>query len=140
VLERLTVHGTVARFPEEVARRRASGKFYHRPPGGESWADVALRVRSALADIERVVGVERLLVMCHDAVVVLFRYACESLTETEALRIARDDPCRNASMTVLSRDDTDQPWRLTVYNDVTHLERAGVDVTDHPGLPDDPES
>src|SRR3954463_6767474 len=48
VLDLLTTRGVEARFPEEAVRRRWLGKFYHRPPGGESWADVVLRVRSFL--------------------------------------------------------------------------------------------
>ena len=36
-------------YPDEAKRRDLLGKFYYRPPGGESWADVALRIRSVLA-------------------------------------------------------------------------------------------
>ena len=46
VLDLLTTRGVESRFPLEAERRRWLGKFYHRPPGGESWADVALRLRS----------------------------------------------------------------------------------------------
>ena len=45
--------GVQIRFPLEAERRRWLGKFYHRPPGGESWADVALRLRVFLADLGR---------------------------------------------------------------------------------------
>ena len=53
VLDRLTRRGVEARHPEEAELRRRLGKFYHRPAGGESWADIALRVRTALADLDR---------------------------------------------------------------------------------------
>ena len=45
----LTGAGIRAEFPQEADRRRYLGKFYYRPPSGESWCDVALRVRSLLA-------------------------------------------------------------------------------------------
>jgi broad specificity phosphatase PhoE len=149
ILDRLTKRGIAARYPDELQRRHWLGKFYHRPPGGESWADVALRVRSFLAEIDRPYAVPggaafdgaggdswRLLVMCHDAVIMLFRYVCEGLTEADVLRIARENPVRNLSVTHLVRESEAAPWRALVYNDVSHLEQAGAPVTHHPGEPD----
>ena len=49
--DRLTGSGIKEAFPEEAERRGAMGKLYYRPPGGESWTDVALRIRSVLSDI-----------------------------------------------------------------------------------------
>jgi broad specificity phosphatase PhoE len=164
ILDRLTKRGIAARYPDELQRRHWLGKFYHRPPGGESWADVALRVRVFLAEIDRSGAVpegpaagsdgrnpgamhtgagrggahgSRLLVMCHDAVIMLFRYVCEGLTEAEVLRIARENPVRNLSVTHLVRESDAAPWRTLVYNDVSHLEHAGAPVTHHPGEPDE---
>ena len=51
ILDRLTRLGITQRFPEQAELRRLLGKFYHRPPGGESWCDVILRLRSALDTI-----------------------------------------------------------------------------------------
>jgi broad specificity phosphatase PhoE len=137
VLDRLTKRGITARHPEEIQRRRWLGKFYHRPPGGESWVDVGLRVRTFLDEIDRPGAEWRLLVMCHDAVVMLFRYVCEGLTEAEVLRIAREDPVRNLSVTHLIREDDAAPWFALIHNDVSHLEHAGAPVTHHPGEPDE---
>ncbi len=50
ILDLLTWKGVEELHPEEAARRRHLGKYYHRPPGGESWADVALRLRSFLGE------------------------------------------------------------------------------------------
>jgi broad specificity phosphatase PhoE len=44
VFDRLTTLGIRDKYPEEAAHRAKLGKFYHRPPGGESWADVILRL------------------------------------------------------------------------------------------------
>ncbi|MCU1405083.1 MAG: histidine phosphatase family protein [Glaciihabitans sp.] len=51
ILERLTTLGVERRHPVEAARRRWLDKFHYRPPGGESWVDVAKRLRSFLEDI-----------------------------------------------------------------------------------------
>ena len=40
----MTGAGIRDQYPDEAKRRDLLGKFYYRPPGGESWADVALRV------------------------------------------------------------------------------------------------
>ncbi|MEE3921664.1 histidine phosphatase family protein [Micromonospora sp. BRA006-A] len=53
VLDGLTAHGVTRRHPEEAQRRTRLGKFYYRPPGGESWTDVALRLRALLGDLRR---------------------------------------------------------------------------------------
>ena len=64
ILDRLTSAGVEARFLEEGERRRWLGKFYYRPPGGESWADVVLRLRSLLADLDREHPGQEVLLVC----------------------------------------------------------------------------
>jgi broad specificity phosphatase PhoE len=122
VLHALTWRGIAARYPEEAARKRRLGKFYYRPPGGESWADVALRLRSALSDMERDHPDGRVLVVAHDAVVVLTRYIVERLTEREVLEIERT-LVPNGSLTMWARDDGD--LRLVAVNSTEHLD-AGL--------------
>ncbi len=136
VLDLLTTRGVEARYPEEAARRRWLGKFYHRPPGGESWADLVLRVRSVLADLDAAEDGRRVLVVCHDAMVLIFRYVCEGLTEAEILEIARTDPVRNLSLTRLVRPSGEGWWKTDMFNDVSHLEDQGAPVTKHPGETD----
>lgn len=121
ILDRLTSSGVVARFPDEAARRRYVGKLYYRPPGGESWSDVALRLRSFLTDLDRAPD-ERVLVACHDAVILLARYVLERLDETELMRIAGARALANASVSRLIRDDTG--WRVAVFNDTAHLDES----------------
>ncbi len=79
VLELLTVRASQRLFPEEVARRARVGQFFYRPPGGESMADVALRVRSVLGDLADRHPGGRVLVVAHDAVVLILRYVLEEL-------------------------------------------------------------
>src|SRR3954454_10359804 len=42
-LDRLTWFGIEQLFPKEAEHRARLGKFYYRPPAGESWCDVILR-------------------------------------------------------------------------------------------------
>jgi broad specificity phosphatase PhoE len=135
VLDLLTTRGVAARYPIEAQRRAWLGKFYHRPPGGESWADVALRVRSFLRDLDLLPGLPdgaRVIIVCHDALVLLFRYVCQQLSERELLEIGATDPVRNVSITQFARTD-DGRWELVRYNDVSHLEEAGAPITEHRG-------
>lgn len=133
VLDLLTRHGVERRHPDEMARRRHLGKFYHRPPGGESWADVALRLRSFLRDA--LDGPEeRALLVAHDAVVMLVLYVLLPMGETELLDFATDHTVLNASVTHLTR--AEDGWKLATFSDVAHLRREGADVTAHPGSPD----
>ena len=48
ILDRLTQLGIEQRHAQQAELRRSLGKFYHRLPGGESWCDVILRLRSVL--------------------------------------------------------------------------------------------
>lgn len=135
VLDGLTSHGVAARFPAEAERRQHLGKLYYRPPGGESWSDVALRLRSVLADIERAEPDRRVLVVCHDAVIWLFRYVCEGMDEDRLMDEVARRSVRNASVTVLTRGD--RTWHAERVDDVAHLATRTADVTEHPGEGDD---
>src|SRR6478735_90880 len=98
ILDLLTSHGVARLQPEEMERRRHLGKFYHRPPGGESWADVALRLRSFLRDALSG-GEERAMLVAHDAVVMLVLYVLLPMGEEELLDFAKDHVVLNASVT-----------------------------------------
>jgi broad specificity phosphatase PhoE len=133
VLDLLTRRGVALLHPEEAARRRHLGKYYHRPPGGESWADVALRLRSFLGDLAAGPG-ESALIVAHDAVVTLLTSLLVRMQEEQLLEFAATHPVLNASVTRL--DLTDGAWRVSSFADVRHLQREGADVTVHPGTPD----
>lgn len=135
VLDRLTANGIRSRFPQEAERRRFLGKFFYRPPGGESWADVALRVRSLLADLDRTVRSGPLLLVAHDAVIFATHYVLQALTEQQILEVAAHDSVANCSVTTYHR--VGSSWRLGVFADRSHLENAGVRPTTHPGERDD---
>lgn len=131
ILDRLTSRGVRARYPDEAERRRYLGKLYYRPPGGESWADVALRLRSFLTDRERATGDDAHLVVTHDAVVLLLRYILTGMSEQELLDTAARGTVGNASVTWLHRGPDDDGWRVCEYGTDEHLDRLGVEPTRH---------
>ena len=120
ILDGLTFTGMRTRFPQEAQRRERQGKFYYRPPGGESWADMALRVRSVLLDIDRIED-GRVAIFTHDAIVFLFRYVCQNLDEPTLLELGRATLIANASVTRLVRTTADGPWTVAEFNDTAHL-------------------
>jgi probable phosphoglycerate mutase len=77
ILNRLTHYGIEQIHPAEAATRRNDGKFYYRPPGGESWCDVILRLRSALHTLSIHFAGRRIIVVAHQVVVLCFRYLLE---------------------------------------------------------------
>jgi len=98
IFDRLTTLGIRERFPQEAAHRRRLGKFYHRPPGGESWADVILRLRSMLNTINLHYCDKRVLIVCHQVVVLCFRYILEELDEAAILGIDKQAEVLNCGI------------------------------------------
>jgi broad specificity phosphatase PhoE len=129
----MTGAGIREEYPQEAERRDLLGKFYYRPPGGESWADVALRVRSLLDSAERRLADERLLVFTHQAVVKVFRYVLEELTEPQLMDIDRHEPVANCSVTRYEAG-ADGALRLAEAGAVGHLTRAGRPVVEEPDV------
>jgi broad specificity phosphatase PhoE len=99
ILDGLTPQGIEAKYPEEIARRRKEGKYWYRPPGGESRPDVALRVHSLLGTLSRDYAGKHVLIVCHSVVVLVFRRLLERWDETEYLKVDREDDVKNCSMT-----------------------------------------
>ncbi|MEK2492196.1 histidine phosphatase family protein [Kitasatospora purpeofusca] len=119
VLEMLTRAAIEAEHPEEAARRRKMGELYYRPPGGESWADVALRVRSVLRDVCAEDAGRPVLLIAHDCTVLMLRYALDRLSEEQLIAL---EPVRNCS-TSLWRAEAGR-LRPELWNGTGHLERA----------------
>ncbi|MEY2419334.1 MAG: hypothetical protein QOG90_2014 [Actinomycetota bacterium] len=122
ILDRLTKRGIEERFPEQAAARAFLGKFFHRPPGGESWADVAGRVRSVVTDLRLDFEGRDVVLVTHQAVITVFRYVLERLTEPELLAIDASTQIANTAVTTYVSDG--DRMRLDAFNDVSHLEPA----------------
>jgi broad specificity phosphatase PhoE len=127
----MTGAGIREQYPDEAGRRDLLGKFYYRPPGGESWADVALRVRSLLATEALRNDCERLVIVAHQAVIMVFRYVLEELTEQELLAVDKAEQVANASLTRYELD-AEGNLRLAAFNEVEHL--VAEEVTEEPDV------
>jgi len=124
----LTGAGIREEFPHEADRRRYLGKFYYRPPSGESWCDVALRVRSLLRDVEDRYDGERVWVFSHQAVIMSFRLVLEGLGEREILDLDARSPMANCSMTSYLRG-AEGALELEAYADPTAVEDSSSPTT-----------
>jgi len=133
ILDLLTHEGVKARYPEESIRRQRLGKFYHRPPGGESWVDVALRLRSLRDTIGREHGGRRVLLVTHEVVIVLTRYLLEDLNEAQALALG-GGRIANCSLTSYITQPDGSP-RLELDGWTAPLEEAHEPVTEEPDAP-----
>ena len=133
VLDRLTRRGIESEFPDQARLRRALGKFYHRPPGGESWCDVILRLRSVVETVTRELRGERVLVVCHSVVVLCFRYLLEQMTEEQILSVDRSVDVANCSVT--SYEPVEGRLSLRRFNFVAPLQEHGAKVTTEPDVP-----
>jgi 2,3-bisphosphoglycerate-dependent phosphoglycerate mutase len=137
---RFTKLGITAKFPQEAERYAEVGKFYYRPPGGESWCDVILRLRSVLHHVQLRYATERVLIVAHQVIVLCFRYLLEELDEPSLLAIDRQGEVANCSLTSFERgvaSDGRNKLLLEAYNFVAPLTQAGETVTSSvdPGTP-----
>jgi broad specificity phosphatase PhoE len=128
ILDLLTREGVAAKYPDEAKRRERLGKFYHRPPGGESWVDVALRLRSLRDSISIEHDGRRVLIVTHEVVIVMIRYLLEDLTEETALGLSSAARLANCSLTSYV---TGPDGRLTLDRDAwtAPLEEGDAPVT-----------
>ena len=124
VLDLLTSHGVDVRLPGEAARRARLGKFYYRPPGGESWTDVLLRLRSLQVQLRLEHPGGRVLWFAHEATVLLARYLAEGLDEAGLMTVARSVRIANGSVSSWRR--ARGVLRPELFNEVAHLERDRV--------------
>jgi broad specificity phosphatase PhoE len=142
-LDRLTKVGIRQKYPELAEQRGHVGKFYFRPPGGESWCDVILRLRSVLDTITREYRRERMLVVAHQVNVNCFRYLFERMSEDQILSIDRSADVPNCSVTSFEFDaGAGRQGKLMprLVNFVAPLTEAGATVTAEPDVPAAPKS
>lgn len=138
IIDRLTRLGIAKKFPDQAEFYRVLGKFYYRPPGGESWCDVLLRLRSVLDTLSLEYCGERVLIVAHQVVVLCFRYLLERMTEDQILEIDRANRIANCSVTSYQYDPAaPRHARLALreFNFAAPVEEAGEEVTREPDVP-----
>ena len=135
IFDRLTTLGIRGKFPEEAEHRSRLGKFYHRPPGGESWADVILRLRSMLNTINLHYADRRVLVVCHQVVVLCMRYILEELDEAQILAIDKAADVLNCGICAYEFEESADGLcvpSLALWNHGAPLEEDGAAKTSEP--------
>ena len=140
VLDRYTVAGIRAKFPELAEQRALVGKFYFRPPGGESWCDVILRLRSVVEVLRRDYVGARVVIVGHQVIVNCFRYLLECMDEETILRIDQESDVPNCAVTEYGFVGTGDDARFSLIraNYVAPMENTGVPVTEAPDNPAGP--
>lgn len=117
VFELMAPAAIEAAAPAEAGRRARAGEWYYRPPGGESHADVALRVGDLLTRLDAVADGGQVLVVAHDAVVAALRYVIRGLGAPVPEGVP---PVPTASVTRwVSREGR---LRLDAFGDTGHLD------------------
>jgi broad specificity phosphatase PhoE len=124
IFDRLTTVGIRERFPEEAAHRRRLGKFYHR-----------LRLRSMLNTINLHYCDRRVLVVCHQVVVLCFRYILEELDEETILSIDKQAEILNCGIAAYEFEPDAKGLcvpALELWNYGAPLEAEGTSKTSAP--------
>jgi len=133
--DRLTTAGVREKFPDQAEQRTLLGKFYHRPPGGESWADVILRLRGALDTISLHHADRRVLIVCHQVVVLCLRYILEEMDEATVLAIDKEGDVVNCGVCEYDFQPDDAKAcvpKLARYNFAAPLVEEDAPVTSEP--------
>ena len=135
ILDGLTTSGIANSFPDQAGFRAVLGKFYHRPPGGESWCDVILRLRSLLDTVSLQYAERRVMIFAHQVVVLCLRYIIENLDEEGILAIDRAADVANCSVTEYAFDPQagkDGNLVMVRYNATAPMEDEHAPVTRAP--------
>ena len=143
ILDRMTKFGIQAEYPKLNDQRVHVGKFYFRPPGGESWCDVILRLRSVIDTLTRDYRQRRVLIVGHQVIVNCFRYLFERMTEAAVLELDRKADVPNCGVTFYEFDHSvGERGKLSLRfaNFVAPLLETGTPVTSAPDVPAAPKS
>lgn len=143
ILDRLTKRGIEEQHAYLAQQRAHVGKFYFRPPGGESWCDVILRLRSLQEMVTREYAGQRVLVVAHQVIVNCVRYLIEQMDERQILDIDAQGDVPNCAVTAYrahgpASGRTDAGMELVQANFLAPLRHAQTPVTREPDAPTAP--
>jgi ribonuclease H / adenosylcobalamin/alpha-ribazole phosphatase len=135
ILDGLTTRGVANLQPDQARFRALLGKFYHRPPGGESWCDVILRLRSLLHTVSLHYPERRVMIFAHQVVVLCLRYVIEGMDEAAVLAVDAQGDVANCGVTEYRFDGgAARGGKLVLarYNATAPLTDEGAPVTREP--------
>lgn len=137
ILDRLTKWGIEQHHAQLAEQRAHVGKFYFRPPGGESWCDVILRLRSLQEMVTREYAGQRVLIVAHQVIVNCVRYLIEQMDEQQILDIDRQGDVPNCAVTTYralctAEGRADAGMQLVQANFLAPLRNTRTPVTREP--------
>lgn len=114
----MTTAEAEAAFPWLQGYWDTFGRFFARPPGGESFADVAERVYLFLGMLFRDRAQQRVLVVSHGGTLRVFRYLLERWTHDEFIERWDTEPVANCAVTSYALDPAAGRLMLRTLNAV----------------------
>lgn len=88
------------RHPDEVMRKAREGLYHYRPPGGENWPDIELRVHSFLGTIARDLSGKKVLIVGHGFWMIIFQRLIHHFSVKKALEMYKGGVFENTSVTI----------------------------------------
>ncbi|MBU1180418.1 histidine phosphatase family protein, partial [Patescibacteria group bacterium] len=73
-------------MPWELVRKDREGLYHYRPPGGENWPDVELRIHSFLGTLSRDYEGQKVLIVAHGFWLILFQRLIHHLSIEETIQ------------------------------------------------------
>lgn len=131
ILDGLTWEGVKALHPAQAEQRELLGKFYHRPPGGENWCDVILRLRGVIDRLSLHHAGCRVMIVAHECVIFCLRYVLEDMDEAQVLAIDARGDIANCALTEYRHQDG-LGLVLSRFNDTASLDTSDARVTRAP--------
>lgn len=115
-----------AKYPEELARKEREGLYHYRPPGGENWPDIEMRVHSFLGTLIRDCSDKKVLIVVHGHWLVLFERLIQHFGIEEAVERYKQGVVENASVTTyasvdehLQKTSYSVPWKGILTESLT---------------------
>jgi len=99
-------------LPHEIERKTREGYYHYRPPGGENWADVEMRIHSFLGTLSRDCEDQRVLIVVHAHWLILFQRLIHHFSIDEAVRRYEEAQFKNTSVTIYRGERIDGRPRL----------------------------
>ena len=87
-------------MPWELRRKEKEGLYHYRPPGGENWPDIELRIHSFLGTLARDYYGQKVLIVVHGHWLILFQQLIHHFSIAEAVRRYHEHLAPNASITI----------------------------------------
>lgn len=105
------------KYPEELERKSREGLYHYRPPSGENWPDVELRIHSFLTTLNRDQEDQKVLVVVHGHWMTLLQRLIHHHSIEESVERFKKGVVKNASVTIYNKTVLNGKDRLSLMVD-----------------------